>query len=361
MTIHERCFSATVRSAVRGHHVATCIPTVMPPAVSCGPLHRAPGIPSTQVTIRTAGGILVEEQRANRGGIPRLPESKGTVLGKQGQALRYWMYGARGPAMVLCNGLFSSVDAWGDFVDHFSRTHRLLLWEYKGHGISTGTPREEDVTVRSFAEDAGQLVEGVGIQKAIFVGQGFGVQVALEFYRNAPEKVTSIIGLCGAEEGRLSGMGPINREKVFPRYLEKVVLPFGVPFWKVFRALWTASLPFRQKEGDGSHPSGSFANGKGKAWLEQISRTDPRIGLRILASTLFYHPGALLPQICIPVLILGGTEDRVVPAERYMEMARRIPGSRLVLLKGCTHMAMAEEPENVNRFVEEFLHDQNLF
>lgn len=302
----------------------------------------------------------MEEQRTNQRGILNSAHSKGTVLGNQGQSIRYWIHGEKGHPMVLCNGLFSSVEDWRPFVDHFSRTHRLLLWEYKGHGISSGSSPDDHVTVRSFAEDALQLVEGVGIEKAVFVGLGFGVQVVLEFYRGCPEKVTSIIGLCGAEEGRLSGIAPFNKGKSFARYMEKIVLPLGVPFWKIFRALWTASVPFRQKEQGDSPASQATENGKGKALLEQISRTDPRIGLRILASTLFYQPGALLPEMCIPVMILGGAEDRVVSAERYMEMVRRIPGSRLVLLRGCTHQAMAEAPEKVNRFVEEFLCDQNL-
>jgi pimeloyl-ACP methyl ester carboxylesterase len=91
-----------------------------------------------------------------------------------------------------------------------------------------------------------------------------------------------------------------------------------------------------------------------------MSQTDPEAGLRSIASTLFYHAGTLLPLIRIPVLILGGSEDRVVPTRRYAKMGRRIPGSRLVLLKGCSHQAITQAPDEVHTLVEEFLEDQGL-
>ncbi len=303
---------------------------------------------------------MKDEEAAWRNGNLPSPEQKGTVLGRQGQAIRYWLYGTQGIPIVLCNGLFSGVTSWTPFVQHFARTHRLLLWEYQGQGVSTGTTETQQVTVRTFSEDALQLVDGVGIQQAIFIGQGFGVQVILELYRNSPETVMCMVGVNGAEEGRLSSIAPFNKGPFVARTLERILLPLGVPFWKVFRAVWNAALPFHQREERQEAETSLPAAGKGRAWLEQVSRTDPGIGLRILSSMLFYHPGSLLPQMCIPVLILGGSEDRFIPSERYVEMARRIPGSRLVMLQGCSHQALEEDPRAVNRFVEEFLLDQGM-
>lgn len=282
---------------------------------------------------------------------------KGTVFGRQGASIRYWVYGDDGKPMVLCNGLFSGVELWDPFVDHFSRTHRVLLWEYPGHGILGESDSRRGVSIGSFAEDCLLLLEGVGIDEAVFVGYGVGVQVILEIYRQRPGAVKAVIGLCGVEKGRLSRLAPFHRGgQLAARSLENVLVPLGTPFWKAFRWLWGASTLL---EGEGP-VSGKDRRQGPKAWLSQLSRTDPQMGLRSLASALFYHPGSLLRQIRVPVLILGGEEDRLVPRRRYARMVSRIPGSRLVLLEGFSRRAVNQTPERVHSVVEEFLADRDL-
>jgi 3-oxoadipate enol-lactonase len=301
------------------------------------------------------------ETKVQERGIPIAPQCKGTVLGRRGQGIRYWIYGDKGRPVIFCNSLFGSVGAWSNFVSHFARTHRLVLWEYQGHGLSSGTAEEREATVRSFAADALLLLDGVGFESAIFVGQGFGVQVILEAYRSNPQRVLSIVGISGVEEGRFSGLAPWQLGSLLARCLETVILPLGVPLWRVVRAVWAASVPFRQDRGGEAGARGITEAGAGNLILvERIARTDPWIGIRILASMLFYHPGTLLPRMSIPVLILGGTEDQFVSAERYAEMAGRIPRARLVLLQGCSHRLLEEEPARLSRVVEDFLAEQGL-
>jgi pimeloyl-ACP methyl ester carboxylesterase len=283
--------------------------------------------------------------------------AKGTVFGRQGASIRYWVHGGGGEPMVLCNGLFSGVALWDRFVDHFSHTHRVLLWEYPGHGVLGGSDSRRGVSIGSFAEEGLLLLEGVGIDAAVFVGYGVGVQVILEIYRRRPGAVKALVGLCGVDKGRLSRLAPFRRgRQIAARSAENVLVPLGTPFWKALTWLWGASTLLEDKE-PVARTDGMYGP---KAWLGQISRTDPRIGLRSLASSWFYHPGSLLSQIKVPVLILGGAEDRLVPARHYASMVRRIPGSRLELLEGCSHRAVSRMPERVNSLVEEFLADSGL-
>lgn len=277
---------------------------------------------------------------------------KGTVFGRQGVSIRYWLYGDAGDPIVLCNGLFSGVGLWKHFVQHFSRTHRIILWEYPGQGISFGTDSRNGVSIASYAENCLLLLEGVGVDKAVFVGHGVGVQVILELYRRHPGTVKALVGICGVEEGLLSRLAPFRKGQVVARSLERLLVPLGTPFWKALRQLWVASLPLRR---EALRRGASYGSANGNTLLDQVARADPRIGLRLLASTLFYHPGSPLPQIGVPFLILGGVEDRVVPTGRYLEMVKRVPGSRLVLLEGCSHQAMVQAPEKVHTLVEEFL------
>lgn len=217
------------------------------------------------------------------------------------------------------------------------------------------------MSVSSFAQDALRLLAGTGTERAIFVGLGFGVQVVLESYRLSPPRVLSLIGIAGAEEGPFSAMVPAPLGSFVSRSLQKLVMPVGVPVWRVVRAAWAAGLPRRGGGGQGVNPGGRTDEARPvRAWAERMARTDPHVGLRMLTSVLFYRSGRLLPQVTVPFLIVGGTEDRLVSPRRVAHLAGKIPHSRLVLLPGCSHSLMILAPARVNRVVAEFLAEEGL-
>ncbi len=63
----------------------------------------------------------------------------------------------------------------------------------------------------------------------------------------------------------------------------------------------------------------------------------------------------LLPEIRVPTLVLCGREDRWSPLARHEDMARRIPGSRLVTVPDCGHMCTMEQPAAITAALHEWL------
>ena len=59
--------------------------------------------------------------------------------------------------------------------------------------------------------------------------------------------------------------------------------------------------------------------------------------------------------ISVPVLIIWGEEDEVVPLSVGQNFKRDIPDSELVILPKCGHMPPEEEPRETTRIVKEFL------
>ena len=59
--------------------------------------------------------------------------------------------------------------------------------------------------------------------------------------------------------------------------------------------------------------------------------------------------------IACPVLVLHGTEDRLVSVENARRLAHLIPGARLVLLEGAGHVYHSEQPEASDAAVLAFL------
>ncbi len=62
-----------------------------------------------------------------------------------------------------------------------------------------------------------------------------------------------------------------------------------------------------------------------------------------------------LPSLKIPVLVMHGSDDRIIPAENGRIVASRIPGAELVILEGKGHGYYIEAADDVNRTILQFL------
>ena len=62
-----------------------------------------------------------------------------------------------------------------------------------------------------------------------------------------------------------------------------------------------------------------------------------------------------LGSIRCPALVVAGRDDQLMPLEWLEELARGIPGARLVVLEGCGHMAPIEKPREVIAALREWL------
>lgn len=76
-----------------------------------------------------------------------------------------------------------------------------------------------------------------------------------------------------------------------------------------------------------------------------ISTTDPETVARFYRSLLAFDGFSVLPELAgIPVEILSGTADRLLPASMSEELAGRLPGARLTVSEGAGHMLPLERP-----------------
>ena len=62
----------------------------------------------------------------------------------------------------------------------------------------------------------------------------------------------------------------------------------------------------------------------------------------------------MLGAITCPALVIVGASDQLTPPAHAEEIAKGIPGAKLVTLAGCGHMSTIEKPEEVTRLVFDF-------
>lgn len=68
---------------------------------------------------------------------------------------------------------------------------------------------------------------------------------------------------------------------------------------------------------------------------------------------------AYLRRLSVPVLVLAGTHDPLVPVRNARILARELPGARLHLVHG-GHLFLLEQPDEGCRAVVEFLDERDL-
>jgi pimeloyl-ACP methyl ester carboxylesterase len=95
-------------------------------------------------------------------------------------------------------------------------------------------------------------------------------------------------------------------------------------------------------------------------YFEHLAQLDLR-GWFALARDLMTHDATdLLPEVRVPALVVAGERDLFTPMKRSEEMAAKIPGAQLLVLREGSHAGLVEQPELVALTLEKFLRVHHL-
>ena len=270
-----------------------------------------------------------------------------------------WRADGDGPVALLCsNGIGVSTFFWQRLARHFAATHTVVTWDYRGHGQSPVPDHPEDLTVALCARDLWRVAGAAGVERAVLLGHSMGAQVCLEAYRLHPERVLAFIPVLGAA-GRVFGTLPAAFEPLL-RVATELGLANAPLAGHALRAVlrlpgvWDAVRALRIVHPD-LCPREEF-----EPYFAHLSRLDLR-GYFALARDLLSHDASdLLPGLRVPTLVVAGERDLFVPIARSRELAARIPGAELLVLRDGSHAAMVEQPELFALSVERFLQGHGL-
>jgi len=76
--------------------------------------------------------------------------------------------------------------------------------------------------------------------------------------------------------------------------------------------------------------------------------------VQLLIAMMEHDFWPMIPTIKLPALIIAGEND-IYPPETHKEVHRLIPGSRLVIEPGCSHLFMREKPDVYVAKILEFI------
>ncbi len=267
---------------------------------------------------------------------------------------------ASGRAVVLTDGIGCEGYIWKYIRQALEPTHRVIHWNYRGHGLTPPPPAPERVELSDCADDLCAVLDhALGDARdeteVALLGHSMGVQVSLEAYRRLGKRVNALVLLCGSAGTPLRTFkGTDTVERLLPLITSAMGMMPGV-VRGVWRNVVATELSYQlatrmELNGQLIRREDFFP------YLEHLAdRIDPQLFFRLLASAARHSAADLLDRIDIPTLIIAGDRDGFTPAHLSETMAARIRGAELMIVERGSHTAPIERPVEVTARVVDFL------
>lgn len=244
------------------------------------------------------------------------------------------------PAVVLIHGASGNLrDFRFGLAQILAQRYRLLSVDRPGFGFSERGPRDAhrpDVQARLIRQAAAQR----GVRRAIVVGHSLGAVPALAWALDAPDSVLGVVDLAGVTHPWPGGVGFKYRLATRPAVARAIA--------GVARALATerrVDAEIRRIFRPQTPPEGYAV---GVSALLALRNGTMLANAQDVAN-LHAFVSAQAPRyraLEVPVEILHGAEDRIVPASIHAEpLAAAAPNARIALLKGVGHMPHHAAPD----------------
>lgn len=238
-----------------------------------------------------------------------------------GARLRYRDDGS-GPIVLFIHGWALDLELWELQARQLAATHRVLRFDRRGFGLSSGEP-----SLLADIADVDALLDHLAVARVVLVGASHGARVALRVASRSPERVSALV-LDSPPDELGTGRGALTRE---------------IPLAAYRRLAQSGDLEELRRRW-GAHP------------FTQLVSREP-VAHQVVARMLARYSGAdllrpaeSLPALTsfetlkMPIRVLNGERD--LPSRRASgaALARALPGGRHVSIPEAAHLPGLDNP-----------------
>ena len=243
----------------------------------------------------------------------------------------------KGEPVVLLHGYLESLEIWDGFADELSADYRVICVDLPGHGRSGVYSSIDSMAI--MADAVKQVLDFLGIGRAVIIGHSMGGYAALAFEDFYPE-VTIGFGLFHSH----ALADP--EDKKADRDREIALVKAGKK-----QQLINVNIP------------NAFATDNHEKfaeqieWARQIALATPDQGIILALEGMKARPDRrdVLKISTDPLLVIAGKKDNYIPFEVYEQHFSLAPETDVVILENSGHMGFIEEKEKTLEGVRRFL------
>lgn len=274
--------------------------------------------------------------------VPSVPEGAYVDIG-DGQRIHLHEQG-EGPAVLMVHGSGPGASGWSNFKHNYpviaQAGYRVLVPDLLGFGYSS--MEAGDLSVSAQADAMRRMLDALGIEQVLLVGNSFGGALCIEFQLRWPERVPGMVLMApgGLEERDVYMQMPGIKAMIKAAYtpggftMDSMRGVFGLQMYDPARV--TDEILRERLEVAELQPHGIMARLK-------VSNLRPR-----------------LAEISCPTLTMWGMNDNFCPPSGAQAIATSCTQARVLLLTECGHWVMVEHPELFNRECIAFFDEQGL-
>jgi pimeloyl-ACP methyl ester carboxylesterase len=257
-----------------------------------------------------------------------------------------------GPPLLLLHGIGNNCQTWAGVIDRLAESHTVIAPDLLGHGASD-KPRG-DYSIAAYANGMRDLLTVLDMERATVVGHSLGGGIALQFAYQFPERCQRL-ALVGS-----GGLGP-----ELSAGLRAATLP-GAEL--VLTALAGVSGPLRRgmqvlerigrlggwrRVGDLAEAGDALLALKDvearRAFLRTLRGVVDARGQAVTALDRLYLADA------IPMLVVWGSRDPIVPALHAETVRSLVPNARIEVFDGAGHWPHLDEPRRFADLLLDFI------
>ncbi len=291
----------------------------IPPAGDTRPVSELAGPDSEFVEVN---GLEVHLEQAGEGGLP----------------------------LILMHGFGASVFSWREVIEHLAEDRLVVAFDRPAFGLTERPlpPHPSDTNPYSPESQVSLtigLMDEFGIERAVLVGNSAGGTIAMLAALKHPNRVAALILVDpavyaggGAPEWirpllklpQIRRIGPLFVRGIQERGLEFINLAWHDPTKISPEVIEGYTLPLRAENWDKA------------LWELTLASQESNLASR-------------LDEFELPVLVITGDDDRIVPTADSIRLAGEIEGAELAVLDNCGHLPQEECPQAFLEATELFL------
>lgn len=246
-----------------------------------------------------------------------------------------------GPAVVFLHGSGPGASGHSNFKGNYpviaERGYRCLVPDLVGFGYSD-KPEDVEYPLAFFVQCLKQTLDAAGVSKCTVVGNSLGGAVAIGLALQYPELVQGLILMApGGMSPREEYLQMPGMQKMFEIYLSGEEITA-----KPMRELFEFGLVH-----DPRHVSDEL--------IAERLHVMGLMNTQVMLTMDIPHLPERLPELRCPVLVFWGANDRMMPDNGILAMARHCPDMKMLVLSECGHWAMVEYEALFNRECLAFL------
>jgi pimeloyl-ACP methyl ester carboxylesterase len=229
------------------------------------------------------------------------------------------------PVVVFLHGAAMNRTVWALPARYFANHgYAVMALDLPAHGNSEGPPLP---SIGELADWLVRVLDAAGVASATLVGHSMGTLPLIETAARHPGRVDRIVLLGTSLPMAVAGALLDSARADDPAAYDMV-------------NLWSHS---RRAQLGGSRAAGTWVTGAG---LRLLERSGPGVLYNDMNSCNEYQTGLeAARRVACPAVLILGDSDRMTPARSADGLLQALPKSRRIVLNGCGHMLMAEQPD----------------